>query len=56
MDQVALEQGAHVEIGATMFERKLYSTPKQPDIASCGICVLIEIQRIAKGNIHSPRD
>ena len=56
IDQVAIEQGAHGKIGATTFERKLYSTPKQPDDVSCGICVLIEIQRIAEGNIDSRSD
>ena len=53
--QVALEQGTNVEIGATTFEQKLYSTPRQPDTVSCCICVLIEIQRIAGGNTDSPR-
>ena len=56
VDQVALDQGAHVEIGATTFKHKLCSTPEQPDTVSCGICVLIEIQRIAEGNIDSPRN
>ena len=49
MDQVAAEQGVRPEIGAAEFERKLHTTPKQPDSISCGVCVLIEIQRIAEG-------
>ena len=50
--------GGHPEIGATSFERRLYTTQKQPGNVSCGVCVLIEIQRIAGGvgGIDSPRD
>ena len=54
--QVSSEQGANVEIGAATFERKVYSIPIQPDNNSCGICVLIDIQRIADGNIDSRGD
>ena len=56
MDQVASEQGVHAEIDAAKFKQKLCSTPMQPGTASCGVCVLIEIQRIADGHIDSPRD
>ena len=45
-----------MEIGAATFKQKVYSTPRQPDNISCGVCVLIEIQRTADGNIDSPRD
>ena len=45
-----------MEICATTFEQKLYIIPRQPGTISCGICVLIEIQRITDGNIDSPRD
>ena len=54
--QVALERGGVVETCAVHFIQTLISTPMQPDLASCGICVLIEIQRIAEGRIDSPRD
>ena len=56
VDQVAHGQGGHVEIGAATFKQKLCNTPRHPDNASCGVCVLIEIQRIADGHIDSPRD
>ncbi len=56
VDQVALEQGGLVDPGAAHYKQTLISTPKQPDSASCGVCVLIEIQRIADGNIDPRRD
>ena len=56
VDQVAADQGVHPTIGAASFTHKLHTTPKQPDGVSCGVCTLIEIQRIAGGVIDSPRD
>ena len=54
--KISSEQGANMEIGAATFEHKVYSTSRQPDNSSCGVCVLIEIQRITDGNIDSQRD
>ena len=45
-----------MEISATTFEHKVYSTRRQFDNIRCAICVLIEFQRITDGNIDSRRD
>ena len=45
-----------MEICAGAFGHRVCSTPIQPGDISCGVCILIEIQRIADGNIDSRRD
>ena len=46
VDQVQAEQSGS-PIGAATFERTLIESPRQPDGVSCGVCVIIEIQRAA---------
>ena len=49
VDQVSPEQGAEVPIGAAAFESTVHKSPRQPDGISCGVCVLIKIQRVVDG-------
>ena len=44
-----------MKTGAVTFKQTLYITSAQPGLVSYGVCVLMEIQRIAEGNIESPR-
>ena len=46
IDQVYSEQ-AGVPIGEASFERTVITAPRQSDGIRCGVCVLVEIQRIA---------
>ena len=43
-------------ICADTFKSKVHSSSRQPGGISCGVCVLIEIQRIADGKMDSRRD
>ena len=56
LDQFARKQWGLVETGSATLKQALRSTPRQPDNASCGVCVLIEIKRIVDGHIDSPRE
>ena len=56
VDQVSFEQGAKVAIGADTFESKVHNSPSQPDNVRCGVCVLVEAERITNGEIDSRRD
>ena len=38
---------------AATFESKVHNSPRQPDNINCGVYVLIEIQRIADGEMDS---
>ena len=49
VDQVALEQGAHMEIGAAKFERKLYSTPKNPITLAAAYALSSRSSALLKG-------
>ena len=53
MDQVSCEQGANGQVGAKKIKRVAHNTPEQPGNISCGVCVLIEIQRIMEGGMDS---
>ena len=50
------EQGAEVPIGAASFESTVRESPGQPGDISCGVCVLVEIQRIINRKMDSRRD
>jgi hypothetical protein len=54
IDQVYVEQ-AEAPIGAASFESTVIETPQQPDGVSCGVCVLIEMQRTVDGETYSRR-
>ena len=54
IDQVYSEQ-VEVPIGVAAFERAVITTPRQPDGISCGVCVLVETQRIADREMGSRR-
>ena len=47
---------AEAPIGAASFESTVIETPQQPDGVSCGVCVLIEMQRTVDGETYSRRD
>ena len=49
VDQVCAKQGAEGAIGATSFAKTVKTSLRQPDDISCGVCVLVDIQRIASG-------
>ena len=46
---------AEVPIGATSFERTVATTPTQPAGIRCGLCVLVETQRISDREMGSRR-
>jgi hypothetical protein len=54
IDQVHTEQSAS-PIDAASFARTLIEMPRQPDGVSCGVCVIVEIQRIADRETDSGR-
>jgi hypothetical protein len=54
IDQVHTEQ-SESPIDAVSFERTLIETPRQPDGVSCGVCVIVEIQRIVDREADSGR-
>ena len=56
VDQVNCEQGAMVALGAASFPRAVTTSPKQPDGVSCGVCVLLEIQRLVDGGLNGTRN
>jgi hypothetical protein len=55
VDQVHHEQEREVA-GTASLPTELHTHPQQPDGVSCGICVLIEIQRIADGGMNAHRE
>jgi hypothetical protein len=55
IDQAHTEQ-ARAPVDTASFERPVYTTPRQPDGVSCGVCVLAEIQRIADRGMESRRN
>ena len=54
VDQVHHEQEREVT-GTASLPTELHTHPQQPDGVSCGICVLIEIQRIVDGRMNAHR-
>ena len=55
VDQVSAEQGAEGATGVAAFARSVQKSPMQSDGISCGVCVLVEIQRVAGEDMISQR-
>ena len=56
IDQVHRDQEMGETAGAASLPAVTHIHPRQPGGVSCGICILIEIQRIVDCGVYGPRE